>query len=145
MWFKLKFINKRDLITSLVLYGLFVYALLCSIIGFRIIEQTNVDSVIGFAFYFSLSIMSFLVSVLLAIILGTLTCIDICLHMYCKKKLIVRVKEIFFIIGTVVLFFSFIADFNILILCLFLGFLILSIILVRMVKQVDTSDLESDS
>lgn len=144
--FKLKFVNKRDLITSLVLYGLFVYFIVITIISYQKIGKTTEESIAEFVLYFSMNILSFILSLIGMFFVLLFSILDIYFHVkYSYVIEAIKIKMILFIICTLFLLCVLVKEFILLNLILFIVFLILSILLVRMVKLVDTSDLESDS
>lgn len=142
--FKLKFVNKRDLITSLVLYGVFVYFIVITVISYLSIGNTEEEIMAEFVLYFSMNILSFILSLIGTFFVLLFSILDVCFHV--KYRYVNEaIKMILFIICTLFLLCVLVKEFTLLNLILFIVFLILSILLVRMVKLVDTSDLESGS
>lgn len=143
---KLKFINKRDLITSLVLYGLFVYFIVITVISYMSIGNTEEETMAEFVLYFSMNILSFILSLSGMFFVLLFSILDICFHVkYRYVNEAIKIKTILFVICTLFLLCVLVNEFTLLNLMLFIVFLILSILLVRMVKKVDTPDLESGS
>ena len=143
---KLRFVNKKDLITSLVLYGLFVYFIVITVISYLNIGNTKEEIVAEFVLYFSMNILSFILSLIGMFFVLIFSILDICFHVkYRYVNGTIKIKTIWFSICTLVLLCVLVKEFTLLNLILFIVFLILSIILVRMVKLVDTPDLESGS
>lgn len=144
--FKLKFVNKRDLITSLVLYGVFVYFIVITVISYLSIGNTEEETMAEFVLYFSMNILSFILSLIGTFFVLLFSILDVCFHVkYRYVNEAIKIKMILFIICTLFLLCVLAKEFTLLNLILFIVFLILSILLVRMVKLVDTSDLESGS
>lgn len=144
--FKLKFVNKRDLITSLVLYGVFVYFIVITVISYLSIGNTEEETMAEFVLYFSMNILSFILSLIGTFFVLLFSILDVCFHVkYRYVNEAIKIKMILFIICTLFLLCVLVKEFTLLNLILFIVFLILSILLVRMVKLVDTSDLESGS
>lgn len=144
--FKLKFVNKRDLITSLILYGVFVYFIVITVISYLSIGNTEEETMAEFVLYFSMNILSFILSLIGTFFVLLFSIFDVCFHVkYRYVNEAIKIKMILFIICTLFLLCVLVKEFTLLNLILFIVFLILSILLVRMVKMVDTQDLESCS